>query len=73
MALSHAVMILGWQEHLLEAEMPPRWAWCLDEELNRHFERVKSDRDSGRDRDYDDADGPMMQNEYARNRGRHAR
>lgn len=71
MALAHAVMILGWQENLLEGEMPPRWTWALDEELNRHFERVKADRDSGRDADSDD--GPMMTNEYAQDRGRHAR
>lgn len=64
-------MILGWFENLLEKEQPPRWMWTLDEELSDHFDRIKSDRDAGRD--FEPEDGPMMQNEYARDRGRNAR
>lgn len=64
-------MILNWHEHLIEAEIPPPWMWTLDEELSGHFERIKADRDSGVD--HDSSDGPMMQNEYARDRGRNAR
>lgn len=71
MAVSHAVLILGWQENLLKSEMPPRWMWALDEDLTRHFERIAADRESGRESDPEDE--PMMHNEYARNRGRHAR
>lgn len=66
-------MILNWFENLLEAEQPPRWMWALDEDLAEHFERIKSDRDAGRDPDDDSGDGPMMQNEYAKDRGRNAR
>lgn len=71
-AISHAAMILNWFENLLENEQPPRWMWALDEDLAQHFERVKADRDSGMDSD-PGGDGPMMQNEYARDRGRNAR
>lgn len=51
--------------------MPPAWMWHLDEELEEHFEKVAERRKSGKDRDDDDHDGPMMvRNEYARGRGR---
>lgn len=63
-------MILNWHENLIEAEIPPRWMWELDEELADHFDRIRADRDS--DRDTGD-DGPMMQNEYALERRRNAR
>jgi hypothetical protein len=48
--------------------MPPVWMWALPWELERHFEKVKDRRDSGRE--WDDEAGPMLQNEYARGRGR---
>lgn len=70
-AISHAVMVIGWQENLLEAEIPPRWTWTLDDELGRHFDWIRSQRESGSD--IEPMDGPTMQNEYARNRGRNAR
>lgn len=69
-AISHASMILNWQENLLEAEIPPRWMWTIDDEIADHFRQVKADRESGRDTS---SDGPMTQNEYAKNRGRNAR
>lgn len=65
-------MIAFWQENLLEKDMPPRWMWSLDEELSRHFERIREKDDDPR-ADDDDGPGPMMQNEYAKNRGRNAR
>lgn len=40
-ALSHAYLILSWQENLPEDEIPPRWMWHLDWELERHFEEVE--------------------------------
>ena len=49
--------------------MPPSWMWHLDEELERHFDRVKERRKSGRTDD-DRETGPMIRNEYARGRGR---
>lgn len=55
--------------------MPPEWMWLLDEELIDHFDRIKSERQarygtSSRSNDDDDDNGLMMQNEYARGRGR---
>jgi hypothetical protein len=46
--------------------------WHLDEELERHFERVKARRRSpGMDDDDDDEpQGMTIRNEYARGRGR---
>jgi hypothetical protein len=50
--------------------------WSLDEELERHFEKVKARREAGKvgsddDDDDDDEDvGMTIQNEYARGRGR---
>jgi len=66
-----------WQENLPSKEIPPRWMWALDDELNRHFEWVRKQRDDpdDHDRDLDEpaSVGPMLQNEYAKNRGRNAR
>lgn len=47
--------------------------WHLSDELEEHFDAVKSKRDSrgrGRSDDDDEEMGPMMKNEYARGRGR---
>jgi thymidylate kinase len=68
-------LILAWQEHLPKKEMPPRWMWALDVELNLHFERVERQREDPDDRDDDEprSVGPMLENEYAKNRGRNAR
>jgi hypothetical protein len=73
-AIHHAVLIVGWQENLLEKEMPPKWMWTLDEELNQHFEELHRRR--GSDPDDDDEPepvGPMLVNEYAKSRGRNLR
>lgn len=71
MAIAHATTILGWFEHLSEEDMPPEWMWHIGHELERHFDHVKERRKSGaRDDDDDQPAGPMIQNEYARGRGR---
>lgn len=70
-AFSHAGMILGWQEHLSSDEMPPRWMWELEEDLQRHFEELADARRSGRDFTPESA-GSMMKNAYAEGRGRAA-
>jgi len=48
--------------------------WTLDEELERHFERVRDRRKAGVTDDDDDDDerggGVIVHNEYARGRGR---
>jgi hypothetical protein len=69
-AINHAIVILSWYEHLPSDEMPPRWMWHLNDELEQHFDMVKANRGNGAT---NDDDGPMMKNEYARDRGRNAR
>lgn len=44
-ALEQAHRVLSWQENLTDEEMPPRWMWHLDWELNAHFDSVKRKRD----------------------------
>jgi len=44
--MTQAERISGWQENLIDDEMPPRWMWHLDWELEEHFELVKSKRAS---------------------------
>lgn len=47
--------------------------WHLDDELERHFKRIKAKRrraGSGDDDDDDDDPGLTVHNEYARGRGR---
>lgn len=46
--------------------------WILNEELEAHFEWVKDRRNPDGDSDDNDG-GPMLQNEFARGRGRDAR
>ena len=43
-ALDHAIRILAWQENLPSDEMPPRWMWNLDWELEDHFLKVDAER-----------------------------
>ena len=72
-AIARASLIVFWQENVLQKDMPPRWMWGLDEELSRHFERVRAKAGDGDEDDDDEPTGPMAQNELAKNRGRHAR
>ena len=44
-AIDHALRIVNWQENLTEDEMPPKWMWHLDWELETHFEIIKSKRE----------------------------
>lgn len=44
-ALEQATRILSWQENLTEDEVPPRWMWHLDWELDTWFLEVKKKRD----------------------------
>lgn len=73
-----AMLIVLWQENLPEDEMPPRWMWALDDELNDYFEKLKEARKRKfgiGDDDQDDVEtsGPMLKNELAENRGRNLR
>lgn len=44
-AYEQATRILSWQENLTEDEVPPRWMWHLDWELDAWFLDVKKRRD----------------------------
>lgn len=61
-ALDQAYRILHWQENLTEDEMPPKWMWHLEWELELWFEEVERLREEkyggGRDEEV-----PMMKNE----------
>lgn len=43
-AIEHALRILSWQENLPSDEMPPRWMWNLEWELDIHFKKVDKQR-----------------------------
>lgn len=44
--ISHALMIVAWQENLPSEEIPPYWKWHLDWELESWFDKVAADRRS---------------------------
>lgn len=44
-AIEQAMRILNWQENLPSDEMPPRWMWSLDWELEVHFSDVERKRE----------------------------
>ena len=73
-AIAHAKTIIGWYENLMEGEIPPEWMWHLPEELNEHFDKVRANRKAGKTPvEEEEIDGPVIQNEYARGRGRNPR
>jgi hypothetical protein len=47
-AIDHALRILYWQENLIDDEMPDKWKWHLDSELETHFKVIKDKRNSGK-------------------------
>jgi len=74
MAIEHAGQICDWQENLTSDEMPPRWMWPFNEELEVYFEAVDrkrkekygiEDDDTG---STGDTSSGMMENEFARGR-----
>ena len=69
--LNHALVITSWMENLPEDEVPPRWMWHLDWEIQSHFIKVKEEREkkysSGKNKD-EESEGPQagaVHNEYA--------
>lgn len=44
--LSHALFILSMQENMPADEMPPRWMWHLDWEIETHMKLLKSKREA---------------------------
>jgi hypothetical protein len=71
MALDHAHRVCDWQENLLSDEMPPRWMWPFEDELEIWFEAVEEQRKAryGGGDSSGDTSVPMMKNELAQGRG----
>lgn len=69
-AISQASLVLSWYENLPSSDMPPKWMWVLSDDLEEHFRQLREKRSGG---DSSEQPAPMMQNEYARGRGRNAR
>jgi hypothetical protein len=55
-AIDQALKILSWQENLPGDEMPQRWMWHLDWELEAHFQSVRTARDAKYNRSPSEAD-----------------
>lgn len=70
MALEHAHRVIDWQENLKSDEIPPRWMWPFESELEIWFEEVDEKRkekyEGGSGESHDEV--PMMSNELARGR-----
>ena len=63
LALDHGYKILAWQENLQEEEMPPRWMWHLDWELEEWFKEIELIRKSKYGGETDDREEvDMMKN-----------
>lgn len=64
MVIDHGFKILSWQENLQEEEMPPKWMWHLDWELEKWFEEVDVLRKAKYSGQADDREEvPMMVND----------
>lgn len=64
MALEQAHRIITWQENLTKEEMPPKWMWHLEWELDAWFEeveRLREEKYGGGDDAREEA--PMMRND----------
>jgi hypothetical protein len=70
-AFDHALRILSWQENLPSDEMPPRWMWPLDWEIDQHFKVVDARRkekyggNTSDSTDYGDEDVSWEENVYS--------
>jgi hypothetical protein len=70
MCIEQAFRICSWQENLQEDEMPPKWMWHLEWELETWFAEVDQARKDkyGGDADDDREETQMMGNDLARER-----
>lgn len=69
MAIEHAHRVLDWQENLSQDELPPRWMWPFETELEIWFEDVETKREAkygGSSGGSEDSSTPMMSNELTR-------
>lgn len=66
LVIDHSLRILNWQENLMDDEMPPKWMWHLDSELETHFAVIKEKRKSpSSPRSSDDTPDDWEENAYA--------
>lgn len=65
LAINHSILICSWRENLPSDEMPPRWMWHLDWELEKWFKEVSKKRDEkyGTQDSSDDSDNVFEENE----------
>lgn len=64
MAIDQAYRIAFWQENLQSEEMPPKWMWHLEHELDPWFEEVDQIRKEKYGGEADDREeAPMMSNQ----------
>ena len=63
-AIEHGQKVISWHENLPESEIPPRWMWPLDHELEIWFVEMKRLRDAGTS-ETPGENVEMMENEFA--------
>lgn len=64
-AVEHAFKILDWYENMTKDEVPPRWMWTVDHELDLWFEEVERQREEKYGGRSEDESAGMMSNELA--------
>lgn len=62
-AIEHGLKILNWHENLQEEELPPKWMWHLDWELERWFEEVDALRKQKYSGSDDRDEVPLVEND----------
>ncbi len=63
-AIDHGYKVISWQENMSEEEVPPRWMWHLDWELEAWFEEVDAARKAKYGGDSDDREEvPLIKND----------
>lgn len=63
LAIDHAHRIIMWQENLPQEEMPARWMWHLEWELDEWFENVDQKRKEKYGGDDDREQVDLMKND----------
>ena len=65
LAIDHSIRLLNWQENLLDDEMPAKWMWHLDSELETHFAMIKEKRKSPHSGQTEDIPSEWEENSFA--------
>lgn len=63
-AIDHSYRVISWLENYQEEEIPPKWMWHLEWEIEPWFEEVNRARKSQYSSSGDE-ESPMEQNELA--------